>query len=108
MNKYISTKLNRVKIAIVEYNGHIYPATVPPPLHRLDLRLLVLAFRFDMTRFRVAFTWIRSIPTAHVTRVACPYKELAGRVCMQIQEHENALTVLSLVRRFGQKCLLND
>src|SRR4029434_7339671 len=46
-----------------------------------------------MTRFRVAFAWIRSIPTAHVTMVACPYKELAGRVCMQIQEHENALSI---------------
>src|SRR4029434_7172125 len=53
----------------------------------------VLAFCFDMTRFRVDFAWIRSIPTAHVTTVACLYKELAGRVCMQIQEHENALSI---------------
>ena len=36
-----------------------------------------------MTRFRVAFVWIRSIPTAHVTRVACPYKELTGGVFIQ-------------------------
>src|SRR4029434_5281798 len=45
-----------------------------------------------MTRLRVAFVLIRSIPTAQVTTVACPYKELAGRVCMQIQERENALS----------------
>ena len=77
----------------MEHNGHIYPATVPPPLHWLDLRLLVLAFRFDMTRLRVAFVWTRYIPTAHVTTVACPYKVLAGRVCMQIQVHENALSI---------------
>ena len=32
------------------------------------------------------------ILTAHVTAVACPYKELPGRVCMQIQEHEDALS----------------
>ena len=32
--------------------------------------------------FRFNIAWIRSIPTAHVTAVACPYKELAGRVCM--------------------------
>ena len=35
---------------------------------------------------------IVSILTAHVTAVACPYKELPGRVCMQIQEHEDALS----------------
>src|SRR4029434_98422 len=31
--------------------------------------------------------------TAHVTTVECPYKELAGRVCMQIQVHENARSI---------------
>src|SRR4029434_3611211 len=49
---------------------------------KLELRLLyrcsLSAFRFDMTRFRVAFVWIRSIPTAHVTTVTCPYNELSG------------------------------
>ena len=35
---------------------------------------------------------IVSILTAHVTAVACPYKELPGRVCMQIQEHKDALS----------------
>ena len=40
----------------------------------------------------VAFL-IVSILTAHVTAVACLYKELPGRVCMQIQEHEDALSI---------------
>ena len=67
-----------------------YSTSTSAPL-KLDLRLLDgAAFRFDMTRFRVA--WIRSILTAHVTTVACPYKELSGHVCMQIQVHENALS----------------
>src|SRR4029434_1742847 len=35
----------------------------------------------------------RSIPIAHVTTVACPYKEQAGRLCLQIQVHENALSI---------------
>ena len=37
--------------------------------------------------------FIVSILTAHVTAVACPSKELPVRVCMQIQEHEDALSI---------------
>ena len=81
-------------IAIVELNGHIYILQQYLYLCTDEVRSAftkpVLAFRFDMT---VAFTWIRSILTAHVTMVACPYKELAGRVCMQIQEHKNKLSI---------------
>ena len=51
-----------------------------------------VAFRLDITCVPVAFL-IVSILTAHVTAVACPYKELSGRVCMQIQEHEDALSI---------------
>ena len=68
-------------IAIVELNGHIYILLQYLYLCTGEVRSAftqpVLAFRFDMTRFRLAFAWIRSILTAHVM-VACPYKELAG------------------------------
>src|SRR4029434_7035192 len=81
----MGTKLNRVDIAIVEYNGHIYILQQYLHLCTGEVRSLftrpVLAFRFDMTRFRVAFAWIRSILTAHVTTVACPYKGRGMYVC---------------------------
>ena len=50
---------------------------------------LEIAFRLDITCVPVAFL-IVSILTAHVTAVVCPYKGLSGRICMQIQEHENS------------------
>src|SRR4029434_8293823 len=80
-------------------NGHIYILQQYLYLCTGEVRSAftrpVLAFHFDMTRFRVAFAWIRSIPTAHVTTVACPYKELAGRVCLHIS------SPLSLLFRWG-------
>src|SRR4029434_5611821 len=55
----MGTKLNHVDIDIVEYNGHIY--ILQQYLHlctgevRSAFTRPVLAFRFDMTRLRVAF-----------------------------------------------------
>ena len=52
-----------------------------------------VAFHFDIACVPVAAFLIELILTAHVTAVACPYKELSGRVCMQTQEHEDALSI---------------
>ena len=30
---------------------------------------------------------VESVDCAHVSSIACPYKELAGRFCMKIQVH---------------------
>ena len=66
----MGTKLNRVDIAIVEYNGHIYI--------------------LQQTSTSVAF--VLPVECAHVA-IACPYKELAGRFCMQVQVHEKARSI---------------
>ena len=52
---------------------------------KLGLRLPVLAFD-DFDQSKVAFAL--PVECAHIA-IACPYKELAGQFCMQVQVHEN-------------------
>ena len=60
-----------------------------------------VAFRLDITCVPVALL-IVPILTAYVTAVACPYRELSGRVYMQIQEHEDVLSTLENSSRGAQ------
>ena len=57
---------------------------------KLGLGLPVLALKWFWSVSEVAFAL--PVECAHVA-IACPYKELAGRFCMQVQVHEKALSI---------------
>ena len=66
---------------------------------KLGLRLLagappVFTFRFDMI-FSICFRVACGFCFARGSVVACPYKELVGRLCMQIQMYEKARSRIS-------------
>src|SRR4029434_7300642 len=65
-------------------------STSTSALVKLGLGLLVLALKLFCSVSEVAFTL--PVECAHVA-IACPYKELAGRFCMQVQVHEKALSI---------------
>ena len=62
-------------------------STSTSALVKLGLGLPVLALKWFWSVSEVAFAL--PVECAHVA-IACPYKELAGRFCMQVQVHEKA------------------
>src|SRR4029434_9312797 len=69
-------------------------STSTSALVKLGLRLLrlpVLAFCFDMILISLV-AFVLPVECSHIA-IACPYKELAGHFCMQVQVHENALSI---------------
>src|SRR4029434_8142017 len=65
-------------------------STSTSALVKLGLGLLVLALKLFCSVSEVAFAL--PVECAHVA-IACPYKELAGRFCMQVQVHEKARSI---------------
>ena len=65
-------------------------STSTSALVKLGLGLPVLALKWFWSVSEVAFAL--PVECAHVA-IACPYKELAGRFCMQVQVHEKARSI---------------